>query len=59
MLDHDQKKDFDALLPGQSTEAGATRRTALKTALGVGYAHHGADRHQDLVGRPEDRRNHL
>ena len=38
MLDHDQKKDFDALLPGQSTEAGATRRTALKTALGVGYA---------------------
>ena len=38
MLEHDQKKDFDALLPGQSTEAGATRRTALKTALGVGYA---------------------
>jgi carboxymethylenebutenolidase len=38
MLNSDQKNDFDALLPGKSTEAGATRRTALKTALGVGYA---------------------
>ncbi len=38
MLNSDQKKDFDALLPGQSTEAGASRRTALKAALGVGYA---------------------
>nr|WP_315478993.1 dienelactone hydrolase family protein [uncultured Rhodoferax sp.] len=27
-----------SLLPGQSTEDGATRRTALKAALGVGYA---------------------
>ena len=38
MLTNDQKTDFDALLPGQSTEAGASRRTALKAALGVGYA---------------------
>ena len=38
MLNHDQKNDFNALLPGQSTEAGATRRTALKAAIGVGYA---------------------
>jgi carboxymethylenebutenolidase len=38
MLTTDQKDDFNALLPGKSTEAGATRRTALKTALGVGYA---------------------
>ncbi|MDO9403874.1 MAG: dienelactone hydrolase family protein [Polaromonas sp.] len=38
MLDQNQKNDFDALLPGQSTEAGASRRTALKAALGVGYA---------------------
>jgi len=38
MLTSDQKNDFNALLPGKSTEAGATRRTALKTALGVGYA---------------------
>jgi carboxymethylenebutenolidase len=38
MLNRDQNDDFNALLPGQSTEAGATRRTALKTALGVGYA---------------------
>ncbi len=37
MLD-DVKNGLDSLLPGQSTEAGATRRTALKTALGVGYA---------------------
>jgi carboxymethylenebutenolidase len=29
---------FDSLLPGQTTEAGATRRTALRVALGVGYA---------------------
>ena len=38
MFDHDFKSAFNALLPGQSTESGATRRTALKTALGVGYA---------------------
>ncbi len=38
MLNRDQKDDFNALLPGKSTDAGATRRTALKTALGVGYA---------------------
>jgi carboxymethylenebutenolidase len=38
MLNHDLKNEFDALLPGQSTEAGASRRSALKVALGVGYA---------------------
>ena len=38
MLDQDQTNDFNALLPGQSTEAGSSRRTALKVALGVGYA---------------------
>ena len=38
MLNNDLKTEFDALLPGQTTEAGASRRTALKTALGVGYA---------------------
>jgi len=38
MLNQDQTKDFDALLPGQSTVEGASRRTALKVALGVGYA---------------------
>ncbi|MFZ2308477.1 MAG: dienelactone hydrolase family protein [Rhodoferax sp.] len=38
MLNADLKDEFNALLPGKSTEAGATRRTALKTALGVGYA---------------------
>ena len=38
MLTQDQKNEFDALLPGKSTENGATRRTALKAALGVGYA---------------------
>ncbi len=30
--------EFDSLLPGTATENGATRRTALKAALGVGYA---------------------
>jgi len=38
MLNSDQKSEFDSLLHGQSTENGATRRTALKAALGVGYA---------------------
>lgn len=31
-------EDLQSLLPGTSSEAGATRRTALKAALGVGYA---------------------
>ncbi|KQP35617.1 dienelactone hydrolase family protein [Pseudorhodoferax sp. Leaf274] len=38
MLREDLKSDFDSLLPGSSTELGASRRTALKAALGVGYA---------------------
>jgi carboxymethylenebutenolidase len=38
MLREDLKNEFDSLLPGTSTEQGATRRTALKAALGVGYA---------------------
>ena len=38
MLTNDHRRDFDALLPTQTTEAGASRRTALKVALGVGYA---------------------
>lgn len=38
MLREDLKTEFNALLPGQTTERGATRRTALKVALGVGYA---------------------
>jgi carboxymethylenebutenolidase len=38
MLREDLEKDVGALLPGASTAEGATRRTALKAALGVGYA---------------------
>lgn len=38
MLNNDENNDFNALLPGASSEAGASRRTALKVALGVGYA---------------------
>ena len=38
MLNPDQNNDFNALLPGDTTESGASRRTALKVALGVGYA---------------------
>jgi carboxymethylenebutenolidase len=34
----DLENDLSALLPGQSTRDGATRRTALKAALGIGYA---------------------
>ena len=36
---HDSNQaDFDSLLPGSSTLSGSSRRTALKLALGVGYA---------------------
>lgn len=38
MLRDDLNNDVHALLPGRVTEAGATRRTALKVALGAGYA---------------------
>jgi len=38
MLNKDLSTDFNSLLPGQSTEQGASRRTALKVALGAGYA---------------------
>lgn len=38
MLNQDQTRDIDALLPTQLASGGANRRTALKTALGVGYA---------------------
>ncbi len=38
MRDDDLKADFDSLRPGRSTAQGATRRTALQAALGVGYA---------------------
>ncbi|MGJ7527783.1 dienelactone hydrolase family protein [Variovorax sp. GB1P17] len=34
----DSRSDFDSLRPGDSTGQGATRRTALKAAIGVGYA---------------------
>ena len=34
----DIRNHIDSLLPGASTEQGASRRTALKAALGVGYA---------------------
>jgi carboxymethylenebutenolidase len=38
MMNRDLETEFKALLPGHSTEAGTTRRSALKAALGVGYA---------------------
>ncbi len=38
MLNENHTQDLSALLPGESSEAGATRRTALKAAIGVGYA---------------------
>lgn len=38
MLTDDLDSDARALLPGRTTEAGATRRTALQAALGLGYA---------------------
>lgn len=38
MISRDLQSELDALLPGQSGAAGANRRTALKAALGIGYA---------------------
>ena len=38
MLNPDSQNDFDSLLPGSSTEAGTSRRTALKAAMGMGFA---------------------
>ncbi|GAB4397890.1 MAG: dienelactone hydrolase family protein [Rhodoferax sp.] len=38
MLHTDQKSDFDSLLPGSASAEGTRRRTALKMALGAGYA---------------------
>ena len=38
MLNSNLVQEFNALLPGQSTDAGPRRRTALKAALGAGYA---------------------
>ena len=38
MFNDDLHADARALLPGRTTEAGATRRTALQAALGLGYA---------------------
>ena len=34
----DLQSEFDSLRPGESKSGGASRRTALKVALGVGYA---------------------
>ncbi len=34
----DIRADVDSLLPGRSTEAGASRRTVLQSAVGLGYA---------------------
>lgn len=38
MINDSHRQDLSALLPGRSDGNGATRRTALKAALGVGYA---------------------
>jgi carboxymethylenebutenolidase len=38
MINRDLEQEFKALLPGRGNAAGATRRTALKAALGMGYA---------------------
>ena len=38
MLNENALSDVHALLPGRATEAGATRRTALQVAMGLGYA---------------------
>jgi len=38
MLNKDMQTEFNSVLPGSATEQGATRRVALKVALGATYA---------------------
>jgi carboxymethylenebutenolidase len=38
MFQPDHESDLHALVPGQTSEQGPSRRTALKAAVGVGYA---------------------
>lgn len=38
MISNEQVSDVQALVPGHTTEDGPTRRTALKAAVGLGYA---------------------
>ncbi len=38
MFDDDRRRQLDALLAGRTNRGGTSRRTALKAALGVGYA---------------------
>lgn len=38
MLHDDLRSEFQALLPGRADGGGATRRTALQAAMGLGYA---------------------
>ena len=38
MSSHNLTTEFNSLFPGEANEQGATRRTALKVALGMGYA---------------------
>lgn len=38
MMSNEQVSDVQALVPGHTTEDGPTRRTALKAAVGLGYA---------------------
>jgi carboxymethylenebutenolidase len=55
MLRDDLQQDFDSLLPGESTQQGATRRTALKAAVGLGYAAAaGAAMTQTAIRTPAD-----
>lgn len=51
----DLRAQAHSLLPGRSTEAGATRRTALQVALGLGYAAAaGPLRAQSAIATPAD-----
>ncbi len=55
MFNDDLHGDARSLLPGQVTDAGATRRTALQVALGLGYAAAAAPvMAQTAVGTPSD-----
>ena len=55
MFNDDLHADAQALLPGRTTEAGATRRTALQAALGLGYAAAAAPiMAQTAIATPED-----
>ena len=59
MFNDDLHADAQALLPGRTTEAGATRRTALQVALGGAAIYHGKLEVRPSLGEGQIGRAHV